>query len=396
MRHQGSPSVERKLRITHVITGLGNGGAENVLYRLCMENSDVTHSVISLTDDGLYGDLLRQSGVFTACLNLPRGRVTISALLRLRRLLSQQNPDVVQTWMYHADLLGGVLGRLTGNRPVVWNIRHSELIPGKSGRSTILVARICSHISNIVPHKIVVCGSRVGKVHEAIGYDKDRMVLIPNGYDLGKFRPNERLRKKLRRDFGVGLGERLIGFVARFDPQKDHETLFKALGMAEGWGPRVKCILVGPGMDNGNRRLGELIGRYGLQEKLILLGPRDDVPSIMAALDLHVMSSSFGEGFPNVLAEAMACGTPCVTTDVGDARVIVGETGWIVPLEDPVALANAMFSALTEMEDPVLWRSRRDAARERIVQNFSLSRMSEAYRTVWGEVSSETGSKTKE
>lgn len=208
------------------------------------------------------------------------------------------------------------------------------------------------------------------------------MVVIPNGYDLSVFEPNVSARDNLRSELGL-LTEPTIGFVARFNPLKDHDNLLNALALLSARQACPRCLLVGTGMDESNAWLTGRIAELGLSDRIVLLGRRDDIPSVMNALDLHVMSSS-SEAFPNVLAEAMACGTPCVSTDVGDAALIVGETGWIVPPETPEALADAIEGALRErQEHPEAWRARCAAARQRVVDEFSIDRMVQRYRDIW-------------
>ncbi|MFC6920914.1 glycosyltransferase family 4 protein [Meiothermus taiwanensis] len=369
------------MRVLHIITGLSDGGAEAVLYRLITHDAQDIHQVVSLTGEGKYGPLLRAAGVSVTTLNMPRGRVTFVGLKRLWQVVRQSRADVVQTWMYHADLLGGLVGRLAGV-PVVWGIHNTTLEPGHSRRATIWVARACARLSRWVPRRIVVCAQAAVGVHGALGYETSRMIFIPNGYDLSRFQPDSSARERLRREWGVPDDMPVIGMVARFDPYKDHANLIEALAWLARQGVRFQVVLVGTGMTSENIELTRRIEAAGLTDRVRLLGVRQDVPAIMAALDVHVLSSS-AEAFPNVLAEAMACGTPCVSTDVGDAAQIVGDTGWLVPPRNAQALAEAVQSALTAWHDRPAWWARQQACRERIAQQFELQRMIEQYQTVW-------------
>nr|WP_313631743.1 glycosyltransferase [Brevundimonas naejangsanensis] len=371
----------RSTSVLHIITGLNDGGAEAVLYRLCAHDVRDRHHVISLTGAGKYGPLLLALGVRVTYLNMPRRRVTAQGLWRLWCLVRKLEADVVQTWMYHADLLGGVAAWLAGHRNIIWGIRHTTLIPGESPRSTIAVAQACAWVSRIVPRRILCCAEGAIKVHTALGYDADRMVFVPNGYDLTDFRPDTPSGSSVRSELALGSGP-IIGFVARYDPQKDHNNLLQALGLLKAVDLRPTCLLVGTGLDPDNAALVERIAQLGLSDQVHLLGRRSDIPSVMNALDVHVMSSSFGEAFPNVLAEAMACGTPCVSTDVGDAASIVGDTGWIVPPRDPQALADAIALALKARYEPD-WLKRKTSARNHIETRFSIAQMVDRYRDVW-------------
>lgn len=371
--------------ICHIITGLNDGGAEAVLYRLISHDSPARHHVISLTGPGKYGPLLQERGVPVTCLHMRPDRLSPGAIWRLWRELRRMKPRVVQTWMFHADLLGGIVARLAGCRNVCWSIHHSSFEPGATHRRTILIARISARLSRIIPRRIVVVGNKARDIHADGGYDRDRMEVIWNGIDILEYYPDEQMRVKLRAELRIAHDAAVIGFVARFDPQKDHDNLLRALALLRERGTTPVCLLVGTGMDDRNQTLIKKITELNLKEQIQLLGSRDDIPAVMNAIDLHVMSSS-AESFGNVLIEAMACYTPCVTTDVGDAALIVGDTGWTVPPRDPAALAGAIAEALTEVHSPA-WQARQTAARSRITDNFSIKRMVSRYREVWASIS---------
>lgn len=327
--------------------------------------------------------MLEAAGIPVITIGLPRGKVTVSGFRNLRCAIRDLHPDAVQTWMYHADLLGGLAARLAGVRNVTWGIHHTTLDPKQSPRSTILVAKVCALLSRWIPRRIVCCAEASREIHAELGYDVVRMRVIPNGYNLSVFQPDLTAGANLRRDLGLAADALVIGFVARFDPLKDHHTLLQALALLRGRGIAPICLLIGTGLGPENQQLAAWIAETVPGDQIRLLGRRDDIPAMMNALDLHVMSS-YSEAFPNVLAEAMACGTPCVSTDVGDARAIVGATGRIVPPRDPAALAMAIAEMLAARAAPD-WAVRRAAARIHVAENFSLERMVDAYHRVWTE-----------
>lgn len=373
------------LMVMHVISNLNDGGAEGALYRLCLNAKQYRHVVVCMMDEGKYGPMLAAAGVPVHCLNMPQGKPTWQGVRQFWGLLRSLRPNLVQTWMYHADLMGGVLARLSGVRKVYWGIRHSNLSPGTVKRSTIWVASLCASLSRWVPTRIVSCSQQAVATHAAIGYDASRFTVIPNGYDLSRYAPDLAARERLRQEWGIAPHTFLLGLVARFDAQKDHANLLAALGRLKHAGHAFHCMLVGTGMDANHSQLSEWLQREGVADRVTLLGRRNDIPDVMNALDVHVLSS-LGEAFPNVLAEAMACGTPCVTTDVGDAALIVGETGWVVPPQNPVALAHGLAQAKTEWETaPSQWQTRQQAARARIVQHFGIEQMAAAYAAAWQE-----------
>jgi glycosyltransferase involved in cell wall biosynthesis len=368
----------------HIITGLKDGGAESALYHLCIHNPQNQHVVVSLMDEGKYGPLLVSAGIEVHCLRMPQGKVSLVGLGRLWRLLRLNKPDAVQTWMYHANLIGGFMARLAGVRNIVWGIHHSNLTPGTIKLSTIWIAKLSAAMSAWVPSRIVCCSQQAVEAHKRIGYAADKFRLVPNGYDLARLTPNAASGLSFRTALNLPAGVPLIGTVARFDTQKDHANLLAALGQLKRQGQAFHCLLVGTGMDAANATLADWLRQHDLTDRVTLLGRRNDIDAVMNALDIHVLSS-LGEAFPNVLAEAMACGTPCVTTDVGDAAYIVGDTGWVVPPQDSGALARGIQSALAALADTTVWKARQQAARQRIEDHFTIERVVGLYDAVWRE-----------
>jgi glycosyltransferase involved in cell wall biosynthesis len=372
--------------IVHIITGLNNGGAEAVLFRLVTNDRPNKHIIISMMGMGKYGALLREAGILVRCLNMPKGRVNLKGLIYLWKLIRRSEPDVVQTWMYHADIIGGALARLAGVRNLIWGVRNSTLVPGLTSRTTILVARLCATASYLIPYRIVTCAQRALDVHIALGYSPSKFFLIPNGYDLNHYKPDSHSRKRLRLEWGINERVTLLGMVARFDPQKDIDNFLQALKIVSDINPNFHCVLIGSGMDMGNTQLIESLTRNGVEKKVSLLGPHNHIAAVMNALDIHILSSKFGEAFPNVLAEAMACGTPCISTDVGDAKIIINNTGWIVPPQSPQSLSGAILEALELIKEKERWNLLQQECRNHIVDNFSIDRMVNTYHTVWTNI----------
>lgn len=369
------------LNVIHIITGLKDGGAEAVLYRLCKHDQPNQHHVVSLSGAGKYGPMLEALGVPVTTLNMSPGWPSPLAFIRLVKLLTSVKPDAVQTWMYHADLYGGLAARMAGIKSVFWGIRHTTFETGKSKNTTIWIAKLLAKLSWWIPVKIAVCAQRAIDVHEALGYDRRKMCFIPNGYDLTDFKPTSDSQGEFKTSLNSNLLDPLIGMVGRFDPQKDHANLLDALAILRARGIHFQCVLVGTGLESTNEEIAKWIVQRELADHVQLLGQRNDIPDIMNALDLHLLSSS-SEAFPNVVCEAMACGTPCVVTDVGDAAYIVGDTGWVVPPSDPAALAAAIEAAIKELKGPN-WQNRTQAARKRIQENFSIERMVNEYNKFW-------------
>lgn len=369
-----------QLRVVHVIGGLGQGGAEAVLLRLVQASlAHCRHTVISLSDEGVYGAPLRQAGAKVITLGATRGSGMWQAFRQLRNLLRSMQPDAVQTWMYHGNVIGGLAARSIGLNNVVWGIRNAGVSLEKSSRLARLTFRLGAWCSAWLPRLIICCAQDARMRHEQAGYVGEKLVTIPNGYDLSRFTHDEAGRTRLRKAWQVGPETWLFGCVARWDPLKDHANLLEAFARLRQRYPDapLRCVLVGRDMDAGNQALVDMLQRLGIEDDVILAGPSQEIPAVMSALDTHVLSS-LAEGFPNVVAEAMACGTPVVATDVGDAAMIVGPDGWLVPARDPAALAEGMAQA---------WQARgagADSGRASVKARFGLERMARRYQDVWG------------
>lgn len=294
------------MKVAHIITGTGEGGAQSVLHRLCVNDTENEHIIICMMHEERYGKLLSEHGLRVIYLGMPRGRLRLAALVTLWRFLKRERVDIVQTWMYHADLVGGLVARLAGVRRVFWGIRHSGLVPGESSRSTIFVARLCARLSPWIPTAIVCCAENAARVHQELGYCRHKLHVITNGYDLTQLVSDAQAGCNIRESLGIPLETVLIGMVGRLNVQKDHENLLDAFVELSRRGVKARCLLVGEGVGHDTPEVVQWLASRGLEDSVITLGTRTDIPSVMNALDLHVLSSSFGEGFPNVVAEAMA------------------------------------------------------------------------------------------
>tara|TARA_B110000003_G_scaffold263270_1_gene286744 strand:- start:8564 stop:9703 length:1140 start_codon:yes stop_codon:yes gene_type:complete len=371
------------MKILHIITGLGDGGAEHVLFKICKYDISNKHFVISLKGPGKYFSLLKKIGVKVYCLDM--GFFSIHKFIFLIKLIRSLNPDIVQTWLVHADFIGGIAAKFAGINNILWNVRYSNIEIGKAKLTTILIIRLLSKLSYIVPKLILTVSKKAQKIYEVIGYRKKIFKFIPNGYDLSILRINKSQKIIFKKRNKIKKQIPLIGYVARFDPQKDHSNLLNALALIRSKNIEFFCILVGSNIDKRNDELVSEIKKLQLSDHVKLLGQINDISNVMNAIDIHVLSSSYGEGFPNVVAESMACGTPCIVTNVGDAGSIVGNTGWIVPPKNSIKLAEAIKEAINE-KDTVNWNKRCNKARLRIKEKFSIGKMIKLYNKVWVKI----------
>lgn len=375
-------AANRPIRILHLITDLDIGGAENMLAKLvsAADRQRFENIVVSMTNGGALRAAIEQAGIRVATLGIGRGVPNPIALFRLQRLMRTLRPDILQTWLYHADLLG-LLARGWRRRPrLVWNLRGTDL---EMSMLSTLVLRVLARLSSVPD--VVIHNSEAGRrVHARMGYRPRRWEPIPNGFDLDKFRPDPGARAKLRAELDLPVDCLLIGLVARYDPMKNHGNFLAAAQILTKSREDVYFVLVGRDVEPSNSALANAIADLDLGRKVRLLGQRMDVPAVTAALDIATLSSSPGEGFPTVVGEAMACAVPCVVTDVGDARAIVGDTGRVVPPKDPESLASAWQHLLEAGEEGR--KSLGAAARERMEKHYTLSTVIRRYEDLYEQL----------
>lgn len=369
------------MAVALIITSLSTGGAEIMLFKVLERlNPQFSPHVISLTSLGDIGPRIQALGIPVVSLGMRPGVLSPWAFFRLVWWLKTLKPDVVHTWMYHADLLGGLAARLARVPAVAWGIRNSNLDRDKTKLSTRVVVGACARVSRWVPDRILSCSEVARQVHVALGYAEDKMVLVPNGFDLTRFQPDALARTAVRAELGMRDDTLLVGLIGRFDPQKNHAGFFEAARYLHSRLPMVHFVLAGKGIDMSNRDLMRMVEAAGVCHVTHLLGLRSDIPRLMAALDV-LASSSCGEAFSNVLGEAMACGVPCAVTNVGDSAYIVGDTGQVVLSGDMNALAAAMEGLLTLPPDEKAALGTR--ARARVAEHFEIEKVVQQYETFY-------------
>jgi glycosyltransferase involved in cell wall biosynthesis len=370
--------------ILHLITGLEIGGAERMLSHLVTrtDRSRFASVVVSMTDRGAIGPILDNAGVPLEILAMRRGMADPRGLPRLLRILRERRPDVLQTWLYHADMLGLIARRLGYSQNLLWNIRCSESVG--SGAVRFVLSR-----SSAMPDGVIVNSIAGQQFHQSLGYRPRRWVHIPNGFDTRELRPDLEARIRIRAELGLDEAVIAVGLAARYHPMKDHATFLAAAAQLAEKRPELRFLLIGAGIEPSNRALMRAICEHGLTNRVRLLGARDDMKAIYPALDIATLSSAFGEGFPNVLGEAMSCGVPCVATSSGDAAQILGPTGVVVPPRDSVALA-AGWDRLAALGANGR-RSIGAKARERIVRDFDLGAIIARYEALYDEIATQSG-----
>jgi len=372
--------------VLHVIVGLEVGGAEMMLARLVTDaaarSTRYRHTVVSLTGTGPLGAQLQARGIAVHELRMTGFGSMPAALARLRALMRRIRPDIVQTWMYHADLLGGLAARLAGVRRVIWGVRTTEM-SARDSRTTAGLRWLCARLSGRVPAVIVCAAEASRRLHASLGYRADRMVVVPNGFDLQALSTSAASVEAVRVGWKLGPGQPVVGCVGRFNPDKDPRNFVEAAGHLAARFPDLRFVMIGRGCDRGNAELMAWIQALHLDDRFILAGERSDIPTCLAAMDVFCLPSRT-EGFPNVVGEAMAMGRPCVVTDVGDAAVLLGAHGMVVPRENPQALADGVARLL---QMPAAQREAMGAGgRHRIESEFSIGRCRERLESIYSDL----------
>lgn len=331
------------MKVLHIIVGLNVGGAELMLERLIHldADSDRQHKVISISGIGTVGKRMQAAGVLVDALDANRPSQIPGAVLQMRRIIQNYGPDVVQTWMYHADLIGGLAARLAGNQTIVWNVRTNANPRSAFPVKTRLLQRLCALMGHLIPKRIIAASEAGLDSHAAIGYPRGRMLAIGNGFAIPAQKDLDAARPRIRKEWNLASDACAIGMVGRFYAPKGHENFVRAAGMIAESLPRARFVIIGRDCDMGNQVLASWIAEAGLQDRILLLGERSDIPDCLAALDVFCLPSLI-EGFPNALGEAMAAGKACVTTSAGAAAELLAGHGILVPVGDSGALAQGI------------------------------------------------------
>lgn len=376
----------RSPALTHITTSLDMGGAQTMLAKLIEEGAGQKrhprHSVLSLMPPGIMADRLHACQCPVYDLGMARGWPTPIACLRLLRTVGALSPDILQGWMYHGNLAATVAGAFAGV-PVVWNVRHSLNAIARESRITRLLIAWSARLSRST-QGIIYNSHAAAAEHERMGFAPERTIVIPNGFDCSRFAPDRSRRTDVRSLFAIDAEPLVLAMVARLHPMKDHAMLVDAVGRARQLGKDIHLLLVGTGVDALPADLARHIARVLPPNRITIVGERTDVHDWLGGVDIVALSSAWGEGFPNILGEAMAAGVPCVATDVGDSGWVVGEGGLTVQPGDADQMARAIVR-LTAM-DPAQRHRIGAIGRQRVIDNFTLEHVSNRYRRIYDTI----------
>ena len=377
------------MKILHIISGLKSGGAEGVMYRLIDNDTINDHYVISLTDEGFYGQKLKKKKIYLKCLHIKKNIKSIFIFFQLLYVIKKINPEIIQSWMYHADIFGGLAGKLLGKKKIFWNLRNSDLNLKWSNKITIYLAKLNSLLSHFIPDKIISCSNKSTQTHLQLGYCKRKIVLIDNGFDTTKFNFKKKYRTFWRSNLKIYRKDIIFCFVGRWSSQKDFQTLFYAFRnflLTKKNKEKIKLLLLGRDIDIKYENLKKELTKYKLLKNVLLINETEEVNEILNVADIGIFSSKGNEGFPNVIAEKMLTKIPCIASDVGDAPRIVGNNGLIFKKNNWIDL-NKKINIIYDqfVFNQLDWKSKKFFSRKKIVENFSIKKMLKSYQNIWGK-----------
>ena len=368
-------------KIFHIITGIGAGGAERVLYNILTNEKYNDHYIVSLKKKNFIKTPYDFSDFKILYLDLNFFNF-INKFIYLIYYIKKINPGVVQTWMYHADFFGGLAAKIAGIKNIFWNIRNSNL-DKKSKFSTKLILKINALLSGFIPNKIISCSRSAIKIHINEGY-KENFFFIANGI---KKNNSYYYSNNLKLNFFNNKNSFIITYAGRWHHQKDFETLFKSLKILKYRYKvyRWKLLIAGSNLDKINNDFYKLIKINSLQNEVKLIGQLKDINKLYAISDLNVLSSSHGEAFPNVILEAMSQGVPCVATHVGESKNIISNYGWCVEIKNPEKFAKCIYEAINLKKNLIMWNNLKFNCKMSIYQRFGLDKMISTYNELWNK-----------
>lgn len=366
--------------VIHIITGLGNGGAEGVLYRLVKYDQTHEHIVVSLKSSGKYLELLENKNIKVYQLGVNSFFSALKAIVAIRKIIVAHRPNVVLSWLYHADFLASLACLSLRYQKLIWNIRNSNLEVGKSKAFTRFLVRLLALLSRVSPEAIISCSQKATNVHISLGYRDNIFAYIPNGFDPKILKPmvcpgGDLVASSKTNNFRVGL-------LGRWSPQKGHQNLFAALQKFRSNNDHcnVTLHLAGAGICPDNGDLTELLKKFDLDKVCVLHGEVSDISKWFSLLDVHILPSGYGEAFPNVVAESMLCSVPCIGTDVGDTADIIGDMGWIIEPNNVDEMTKAISKSYEKLISfPEAWDELKGSCRKKMINEFSIHKMVERY-----------------
>lgn len=369
-----------KYSVLHPITGLNIGGAEFMLSRFAgsLQATAFKPSVLSLMAPGVVAKHLGDQGVPVGTLGLGESELALKAIVGLRRAVASSDADILHGWMYHGNLAASLGAIMHRRQPVLWSIHHSIDDVSVEKKRTQWVIRLLARCSKSVA-AISYCSRVSANQHEALGFDPLKRAVIPNGVDCSVFRPDDAARPGLRKRFGIPDGRLIIGNVARAHPMKNHGGFVRVLANLRDEGFDVHGLIIGAGHESAEAQ--RIACETDMHDRLTMPGPMSDIDKLLPGIDIFMLSSAWGEAFPLSVAEAMACGVPCIVTDVGDCRWLVGDDALVSAPQDVDAL-SAVLRRMLQLE-PNERQQLGLAGRRRVLEKFSLEKYTESHLALY-------------
>ena len=362
-----------------ICNSLNLGGAEKIMYEIIENIRSYKKEIICLTIRGNYSKLLENTGIKITYLNLSRNPLDLFKIFRAYLLILKKKPKIIHSFLYHSDVIGSILGKLTFTNKILWSV-HSDFIKSKNTFLRNIQVRFLSKISNYIPNQIIFCSKESLDNHLRIGYCRKKSLIIENGVCTKKFYPREKKYYQIRKLLGLKKDDSfLIGHIARFHPIKGHNLLLDSLKLLKEKNKNFKCLMIGTDINKGNESLKKQIKRNDLEENIILYGETKFPHKLINSFDINIISS-VSESSSLVLMEAMASGIPTLATNVGPISKTMGQTGWVVKNKSAEDLAEK-FKFIMENKKNLKIKSL--AARQRIIRLSSKDRMLKKYNLIY-------------
>ena len=374
------------MRVCHIITGLGKGGAESTLFKVlrCSTKESIISCVISLSREAYYLEPIENLGIRVHLCDL-RGNSfaqKIKNTMHAFRIINRFGPDLIQTWMYHADLFGSLYWLRHRNTPLVWNLRHSTMRWLKTKPATIFIRQILRLLSKFAPRRIICCGVSVKESHKLVGYAPDKLHIIQNGFDFAAFAYSESARNTFRQRYGINSNEFILANIGRWSPQKNQKMFLQIIARLKEGGFPIRALLAGHNCDASNLALVKILEELNIRNITTTLGMVNNTQEFYSAADAVISVSQYGEGFPNIIAEAKINNCPVIATDIGDTSMILGRSDFLVQTSSFEGLQNACESLLANLRG-------RDLCRKGMMSNSTIisdSEMFQKYLKCWKEI----------
>jgi glycosyltransferase involved in cell wall biosynthesis len=375
-------------KILHICVGLNQGGIEAILYRLISNtNTNIEHVVLCFRDEGFYGPKFENLGIKVIYLRCKKRKFGLKSFYSIYKTIKEMSPDIVNTWWYPADVIGGLAAKMAGVKNIYWGIFSANFQFKYIGIGTILFLPFNVILSHIIPRKIISCTNEGIRLHKKYGYNKNKLLFIPPGIDTEKFAKKSFPRKSFFNNIEISDKTFVISCIARWDPLKDHQTLLTALSYyIDNYDDDILFILCGSNVDDNNLELLKIITKLGISNKNVtLLGNYNNIVELFHFSDINILTS-VGEGFPNVIIESMSCGTPCIATKVGDSEFAINEFGWTVNIKNYKQIAKNINEIKQKIAiDKTYVYKIGENARNYVKDNFTITKMCNSYLNTWLE-----------